>query len=1558
MHRRLFPKYPSRAAMCPLRIAISILLFVFISTSISYAQTQTAANQEPVPNAGSLQATNASGKPAGECPLKHTTVKAEVSGFISRVTVTQDFENPFPEKIEAVYTFPLPQEAAVDDLTMLIGDRKIKGKILRREEAQAAYAAAKELGKVAALLDQHRPNIFTQAVANIMPGQQIRIVISYVETLQYEDGSYEWSFPMVIGPRYNPETTDQANAASTVNSISTERSGHDISIELAIDAGVPIEALNSQTHETDVERPDDHRVIVRLKDQNTIPNKDFALKYQVAGPAINDAVLAHRSERGGFFTLILQPPQRVSAEDVTPKELVFVIDTSGSMSGFPLEKAKETLDLALNTLYQHDTFNVIAFAGDTDILFSQPQPATPENVRKAKKFLASQNGGGGTEMMKAITAALKPSDSQDHMRITCFLTDGQVGNDMEIIAEVRKYKNARVFAMGFGSAPNRFLLDNISQNGRGEVDYVTEVGDSSAVARRFNDRVRNPLLTDISIEWPASLPVSDIYPKRIPDLFSAKPLILSGRYLHGGKGSIVLRGKLAGQDFVREIPVELPDTEDSHDVLATLWARRKIADVMAEDMGGMQYGNVKPEIREEITKLSLQFKLMTQFTSFVAVDEVIFTGPDPAQRVDVAQDKPVSLPPGAFSGLAMTVTVTAGGDQTLYSTQASVGTSITAMTLANLPLNGRGFENLLTLVPGTAYGRADQFANYSQAGVATNGQRPGANMFMVDGVSANFGISPGGQNPGPSAAGSTLAQTASGGANGVAAIDATQEMTVQTSYTEPEYGRVPGAQVNLVTRAGTNDFHGTLFHFFGNDATDANDWFANNRGLKQPPRRLNNFGGTLGGPIERDKLFFFGSYEGLRLREPMTGITDVPSLFSRAAAVPEIQPFLNAFPRPTGEARADGLAEFAATFANHARHDLGSFRLDWIGKMASLSGKYSFADSDADERGAGGFSLNTLNRIRSQAQTITGVFNRTLSPTRIFEVRANYSRLRVAGSQSLDEFGGAVVSSNLAPAFGESFNFDLNARGANLMTGSEVANVQRQFNALGSMQIVSGNHDVKFGADYRRMSPNFGFRSLETNVLFDGVGPAITGEPARVGLFSREASQSPDFNNLSLYAQDEWRKSSRLTLTYGLRWELNPAPSNDGTQPLAVDQANDPTQLKSVAPGASLWQTTYLSFAPRVGFAYQLLDKNDPELILRGGFSVLYDLGQQRAGEAFADSIPFVSGAGAPAIVFDPQLKLPYTLNWHIALERPLGAQQSITASYVGTAGRRLLHTQTLFDENAEFPFLRLTTNAGRSDYGALQLQFKRRLVDGLGSAVSYTWAKALDNVSEDSARNVVMTSANPALDRGPSDFDARHQLNGYVSYDLPALFAKGNGNRIFRNWTVDAIANLRSAKPVNVVYLFPTPFGVAYFRPDVIADEPLYIFDPAEAGGRRINPAAFLPLSDLEQGNLGRNGLRGFPLHQIDLALRRKFNFSEFLSLQFRVDVFNLFNHPNFADPVGRDRVLGGVFPGVAFTPNSTFGRSSSLLGQSLAGPGEGFGAYYNTGGSRTMRFSLKFIF
>ena len=643
--------------LLPKPLLILILSILAIPVAIALYTPATTVSAQTSDTSGALVVLDETGKPKLMCPLKHTDVKAEISGFISRVVVTQEFENPFPEKIEAVYTFPLPQNAAVDDMTMIVGDRTVRGKILAREEAQAVYEAAKSEGKVASLLDQERPNIFTQSVANILPGAQVKITISYVETLSYVNGAYEFVFPMVVGPRYVPgaakpesqgkgfaSDTNQVPDASRITPRMVPdgmRSGHDISLEVALDAGLIIDNIDSKTHPTDIQRPDAHSARLRLKDNETIPNKDFVLRYDVAGQAIQDALLTHRSDKGGFFTLILQPPERVTAQDVTPKELVFVLDTSGSMQGFPIEKAKETMKLALDSLYPSDTFNLITFAGDTRILFPEPVRATRANLNKAQAFLRASTGEGGTEMMTAIKAALKPSDDQSHVRIVCFMTDGYVGNDMEIISEIQKHQNARVFSFGIGSSVNRYLLEKMAEAGRGEVEYVGLNDDGSAAARRFHERVRNPLLTDISIDW-NSLPVADVYPQRIPDLFGAKPVVLKGRYTAAGRGTIRLKGKMAGGDFVRDIPVEFPETMASHDVLASLWARARVDDLMGQDLNGAQAGNMRQELKDTITQLGIEYRLLTQFTSFVAVEEMVVTDGGKPRRIDV----PVEVPEG------------------------------------------------------------------------------------------------------------------------------------------------------------------------------------------------------------------------------------------------------------------------------------------------------------------------------------------------------------------------------------------------------------------------------------------------------------------------------------------------------------------------------------------------------------------------------------------------------------------------------------------------------------------------------------------------------------------------------------------------------------------------------------------------------------------------------------------------------------------------------------------------------------------------------------------------
>ena len=632
---------------------------------------------------GSLYAVTKKGTELGACPLKNTTVKTDISGFLARVRVTQEFENSFNEPIEAVYTFPLSQNGAVDDMTMKIGDRTIRGKIMKREEARQVYEAARSEGKTASLLDQERPNIFTQAVANIMPGDKVIIEISYVETLKYEDGAYEFAFPMTVGPRYIPGSVK--DAAKIKPPVAETRNGSDISIEVDLNAGVPVEEIRSTSHDIEQVNFTPNKAKISLRGEKTIPNKDFILRYDVTGKRIEDAVLAHRDERGGFFTLVLQPPDKIATEDRTPKEIVFVLDTSGSMYGFPIEKAKEAMKMSLEGLYPDDTFNLITFSGDTSILFDKPVPATQDNLDKAQAFLESRQGGGGTEMMKAIKASMDPSDAADHLRVVCFMTDGYVGNDDEIIGEIQKHPNARVFSFGIGNSVNRSLLDKMAAEGKGEVEYVSLTDNGTKAAKKFYERVRTPLLTDLSIDW-NGMPVADIYPNKLSDLFSAKPVILHGRYTKAASGTIKLKGKVAGMPYEREIKIDLPESESANDSLASLWARTRIDELSSARLNPASAAKGE-EFDKQVTNLGLEFRLLTSFTSFVAVEDRVVNQNGKPMTVQV----PVQIPEGVNRAMAV------GDGDVVTVGDVSETVNVTSSQVSNLPMNSRRLLNLMVI---------------------------------------------------------------------------------------------------------------------------------------------------------------------------------------------------------------------------------------------------------------------------------------------------------------------------------------------------------------------------------------------------------------------------------------------------------------------------------------------------------------------------------------------------------------------------------------------------------------------------------------------------------------------------------------------------------------------------------------------------------------------------------------------------------------------------------------------------------------------------------------------
>lgn len=616
-----------------------------------------AANAHAKIPGGALDAFTPEGETLGACPLKHTEVTADISGFVTRVTVTQQFHNPYDTFIEAVYTFPLSDRAAVDAMTMAIGDRVIEGDIKKREEARQIYEHARAAGQTASLLDQERPNIFTQSVANIPPGQNIDITLSYVEYLKYDDGEYEFSFPMTIGPRYMPGgltpggTTEVPDANRVWADVPPEgqRAGHDIALTVNLDAGIPVQNLASELHEVDIARTGAAMARVSLKTRKEIPNRDFVLRYAVAGKKIEDAVLVHTDDRGGFFTLILQPPARVEPNEVAPKEIIFVIDSSGSMSGFPIEKAKESMRLCIQNLNPNDTFNLVSFAGGLGYAFKESVPNTKANRDHALQYLSNLQGGGGTEMMAAINAALT-GQTDERLRVVCFMTDGFIGNDMAILDAIQQHRQtARVFAFGIGNSVNRFLIEGMAREGRGAMEIVTLESEGEEAAQRFYERVNNPLLTNIQLDF-GGLKVSDLHPapEFMPDLFSAQPLIVTGRYDKPGAGNVTIRGNTAAGAYERQIDVKLPKKARDHDVLAPLWARKEIDMLMARDWQGIQMGNPKPEIKTAVTDLGLEYNLVTQFTSFVAVEKKVVNEGGRQRTIEV----PVEMPDGvSYEGI-------------------------------------------------------------------------------------------------------------------------------------------------------------------------------------------------------------------------------------------------------------------------------------------------------------------------------------------------------------------------------------------------------------------------------------------------------------------------------------------------------------------------------------------------------------------------------------------------------------------------------------------------------------------------------------------------------------------------------------------------------------------------------------------------------------------------------------------------------------------------------------------------------------------------------------------
>ncbi len=922
----------------------------------------------------------------------------------------------------------------------------------------------------------------------------------------------------------------------------------------------------------------------------------------------------------------------------------------------------------------------------------------------------------------------------------------------------------------------------------------------------------------------------------------------------------------------------------------------------------------------------------------------------------------------------------------LQTESAAVSTVVNQELTANLPLNGRSFNNLFLLVPGV---------QQSAGGYSVNGQRTEGNQYYVDGVSANVGVYGSATFAGTAGGGGNLASTnAAGGTNGLLSVDALQEFQIQTSTYAPEYGRTPGGQVEVTSRSGTNSFHGTASDYFRNNVLDANNWFNNQLGIARQRENQHDFGGTFGGPISRNRTFFFFSYEGLRLLTPLTTIDPVPSLSLRQNAPAAIQPILNLFPKPngpdlsrtgavcTGSCVPSGLSQYAASQGTKYNSDTESIRVDQrIRDAVSVFGRYNHSPSTA--LSSNGIPLLNLGY---SLDTVTAGATWIVSPTMTNNFRGNWTQTSILVIQQDPAVNGAVVPPFTTFEPGRSvetsyFNPYLSFGGNTyVVLGKNNDNYQEQWNAIDDFAIVRGSHQMKFGFDYRRLNPGHGGPNTYNQRLVFSSAQGILNNTIASATVSTGQNFQMIFPSYAAFAQDTWRVRSRLTLTYGVRWDVAPAPSLKNDTLVSVDQV---TNLGATAPaqnGAPLYKTRYTNWSPRLGLAYSISDRPGWSTVLRTGFGTFYDVQNTLAGyfsggasgSVTYSNVPYpltAAQAAPPPIaqakppyrnvnIIDPKLKTPLTYQWNAAFEQELGSAQTLTAAYVGSAGHNLLRGIETFAPAGNPNFagtLGIGTNQGIANYQALQLQFKRRFSRNLQVLSSYVWSHSIDNTSSYGYGTgyyiAPIASYNTSADTASSDFDVRNTFNLAAHYEIPAPGIYGFAGQILKGWSIDPLFRAQGSTPVDAA-IYTTIAGQAVgVRPDLVSGVPQYLYGSGYPGGRRINPAAvsdfttsITNLSQLRQGTLPRNAFRGFGLMEADLTAARRFSITERLGLQFRVDFFNLPNHANFAIPNG---TLGPYFGLTQSTYNATnvrWGGAAIPL--------------YQIGGPRSVQLSLRLFF
>lgn len=895
--------------------------------------------------------------------------------------------------------------------------------------------------------------------------------------------------------------------------------------------------------------------------------------------------------------------------------------------------------------------------------------------------------------------------------------------------------------------------------------------------------------------------------------------------------------------------------------------------------------------------------------------------------------------------------VTIRGDPPpLDASDASVSLSLNGGFAVSLPLNGRGILGLTELAPGivttpATLGEAGQFS--------VNGQRQNANFLEVDGVSANSGVSGGGL-PAQFSGGTLPMMTAFGSTHTLASLDDVEEVQVETSSFAPEYGRMPGGHISLTTRSGTENFHGSLYGSMRNAALDANDWFANSRGLGRVASQFADWGGALGGPLVRNRTFFFASYEGLRLDEPYTCNIVVPSLAARARAPAPFQPLLAAFPLPNA-----GPGMFGAVYTRPAALDAGTLRLDHsLTSQMSVFLRIRESPSSADS----GYAQVDRSRFSTGGFTL----GLTAFPTSsvVNDARLHVSRVAVSSAWSFTGAGGAQPV-DLAAAFNNPlgpggipgaalYGFGIGGAGT-VYSGTSSPSRQGQVDLSDTLSWSGGAHALRVGASYERLTPSRDSTATAVSGTFWSLADLLSGQPMSLNISQAEQASSL-IETLSAFAQDTWRIDRNLTLTYGVRWELTPSPAiragptgpvttgGAGTTPPIVPPITLPYGATDVS---SLWPTRYTQFAPRIGGAYRL----SPDTVVRAGWGLFYDAAFSVATDPI-NGFPYnrwqfstatVSGTASPVptssalgISYAPGLKLPNSQEWNVSLEHLFPRVGTLAASYVGSHGADGLRREAGALPNSKLIGSIVSTNDGASDYHAFEIQYHRAFAAGLSSTVAYTYSHSIDNGSWDNAVFYTQGAWTAASDRASSSFDVRHNFGASLVWQR-------------KQWKVAAIARARSGFPIDVLTsenLLGLSFDDAT-RPDLVAGVPVWTADANAFGGRRLNPAAFAVPAGTLQGNLGRNAITGFGFSQVDLAASRQFALRERWHLEVRADAYNALNHAMPGDPV-------------PYLDSPLFGVSSAGLNSVLGmgSPHSGLAPSLQMGGSRTLQFTIRLSF